>query len=249
MAAFAWSVAVPASLYVTRSLGTTVSQSLLRNPAPEPLDTAIDTDGALASAEAALRLIPISPTARHLRSLVESSAERLRELIDAAKQRQERTSFSRIFRAPCFQEENSRLRAETDTLKSRVHLFLSVMTILPSTSDYYNYREDDGEEVRTRESVKEQSRRLVSMNMRRERARASFVRTFARTLSAGEEMTKSCDLSEEESSGSSGSGGSSGSVDFAAEEPEEPEEPEEAQQTPEAGAATYVATALQNILR
>lgn len=240
MAAFAWSVAVPASLYVTRSLGTTVSQSLLRNPAPEPLDTTIDTDGALASAEAALRLIPVSPTARHLRSLVESSAERLRELLDAAKQRQARTSFSRIFRAPCFQEENSRLRAETDTLKSRVHLFLSVMSILPSTSDYYNYREDDGEEVRTRESVKEQSRRLVSMNMRRERARASFVRTFARELSAGEEMAKSCDLSEAESSCSVDS---SGSVDSAA------EEPEEAQQTPEAGAATYVATALQNMLQ
>ena len=144
MAAFAWSVAVPASLYITRSLGTTVSQSLLRNPAPEPLDTTIDTDGAIASAEAALRLIPISPTASHLRALVESSAERLRELLAAAKQRQERTSFSRIFRAPCFQEENSRLRAETETLKSRVHLFLSVMTILPSASDcYYNYSEQD----------------------------------------------------------------------------------------------------------
>lgn len=239
MAAFAWSVAVPASLYVTRSLGTTVSQSLLRNPAPEPLDTSIDTDGALASAEAALRLIPISPTARHLRSLVESSAERLRDLLKAAKQRQERTSFSRIFRAPCFQEENSRLRAETNTLKSRVHLFLSVMTILPSTSDYYNYREEDGEEVRTRESVKEQSRRLVSMNMRRERARASFVRTFARTLSAGEEMAKSYDSSEDESSGSSGS---VDSVNSAA-------EGVHTQQTPEAGAASFVATTLQNMLR
>lgn len=209
MASFAWTVAVPASLYLTRSLGTTVSQSLLRNPAPEPLDTSIDTDGALASAEAALRLVPISPTAGHLRSLVESSAARLRELLEAAKQRQDRTSFSRIFRAPCFQEENSRLRAETDTLKSRVHLFLSVMTILPSASDYYDYCEDDGEEVPTRESTKEQSRRLVSMNMRRERARASFVRTFARTLSAGDEMAKSCNLSDNESTGSSGSSGSS----------------------------------------
>jgi len=237
MAAFAWSVAVPASLYVTRSLGTTVSQSLLRNPAPEPLDASIDTDGALASAEAALRLIPVSPTARHLRSLVESSAVRLRELLDAAKQRQDRTSFSRIFRAPCFQEENSRLRAETDTLKSRVHLFLSVMTILPSTSDYFNYREDDGEEVPTRESTKEQSRRLVSMNLRRERARASFVRTFAHTLSAGDEMAKSCDLSEEQSSDSSGS------ADSAA------EDSEEAQQTPEAGAASFVVATLQNMLQ
>lgn len=237
MAAFAWSVAVPASLYVTRSLGTTVSQSLLRNPAPEPLDASIDTDGALASAEAALRLIPVSPTAKHLRSLVESSAVRLRELLKAAKQRQDRTSFSRIFRAPCFQEENSRLRAETDTLKSRVHLFLSVMTILPSTSDYFNYRDDDGEEVPTRESTKEQSRRLVSMNMRRERARASFVRTFARTLSAGDEMAKSCDFSEEQSSDSSGS------ADSAA------EDSEEAQQTPEAGAASFVVTTLQNMLQ
>ena len=157
MASFAWTVAVPASLYLTRSLGSTVSQSLLRNPAPEPLDESIDTAGAVASAEAALRLIPVSPTASHLRSLVESSAQRLRDLVDAAKQREERTSFSRIFRAPCFREENSRLRSETETLKSRVHLFLSVVSILPSENDVYN---EDGEEVPTRESVKEGSRQL-----------------------------------------------------------------------------------------
>ena len=241
MAAFAWSVAVPASLYITRSLGTTVSQSLLRNPAPEPLDTTIDTDGAIASAEAALRLIPISPTASHLRALVESSAERLRELLAAAKQRQQRTSFSRIFRAPCFQEENSRLRAETETLKSRVHLFLSVMTILPSASDcYYNYSEEDaGEEVPTRESVKEHSRRLVNMNLRRERARANFVRTFARTLRAEEELEQSCqlddpagiqrDLSDSESTASSG-------------------ESNEGLSTPEADAGNFVAAALSNML-
>ena len=191
MASFAWTVAVPASLYLTRSLGSTVSQSLLRNPAPEPLDESIDTAGAVASAEAALRLIPVSPTASHLRSLVESSAQRLRDLVDAAKQREDRTSFSRIFRAPCFREENSRLRSETETLKSRVHLFLSVVSILPSENDVYN---EDGEEVPTRESVKEGSRQLSRMSLRRERARASFVRTFARTLSADEELTKSCEL-------------------------------------------------------
>jgi hypothetical protein len=197
MAAFAWSVAVPASLYITRSLGTTVSQSLLRNPAPEPLDTSIDTDGALASAEAALRLVPISPTATHLRSLVQSSAKRLRELLEAAKERQQRTSFSRMFRAPCFREENSRLRAETETLKSRVHLFLSVMSILPSTSDDYNYCEEDGKEVLTRETLKERTRKLADMNLRRERARASFVRTFARKLSKEEELAHSCDMSDD----------------------------------------------------
>ena len=206
MASFAWTVAVPASLYLTRSLGSTVSQSLLRNPAPEPLDESIDTAGAVASAEAALRLIPVSPTASHLRSLVESSAQRLRDLVDAAKQREDRTSFSRIFRAPCFREENSRLRSETETLKSRVHLFLSVVSILPSENDVYN---EDGEEVPTRESVKEGSRQLSRMSLRRERARASFVRTFARTLSADEELTKSCEL--ESSSGSSGSSGSADS--------------------------------------
>lgn len=197
MAAFAWSVAVPASLYVTRSLGTTVNQSLLRNPAPKPLDASIDTDGAIASAEAALRLIPVSPTAKHLRSLVESSAERLRDLVAAAKERQERTSFSRMFRAPCFREENSRLRAETDTLKSRVHLFLSVMSILPAASDYYNYREGSGEEVLTRETVKAQSKKLASVNKKRERARASFVRTFARTIEADEELAKSGEMDSE----------------------------------------------------
>lgn len=202
MASFAWTVAVPASLYLTRSLGSTVSQSLLRNPAPEPLDKSIDTDGAIASAEAALRLIPVSPTASHLRSLVESSAQRLRDLLDAAKQREDRTSFSRIFRAPCFREENSKLRAETETLKSRVHLFLSVVSILPCDDAHFY----DGEEVPTRESVKEQSRKLTNMNLRRERARASFVRTFARTIGADEELTKSCEL--ESSSGSSGSVGS-----------------------------------------
>ena len=197
MAAFAWSVAVPASLYVTRSLGTTVNQSLLRNPAPKPLDASIDTDGAIASAEAALRLIPVSPTAKHLRSLVESSAERLRDLVAAAKERQERTSFSRMFRAPCFREENSRLRAETDTLKSRVHLFLSVMSILPAASDYYNYREGSGEEVLTRETVKAQSKKLASVNKKRERARAGFVRTFARTIEADEELAKSGEMDSE----------------------------------------------------
>ena len=189
MAAFAWSVAVPTSLYITRSLGSTVNQSLLRHPAPPPLAKSIDTAGALASAEAAMSLIPVSPTASHLRSLVESSAEHLRYLLDAAKQREGRTSLSRIFRAPCFREENSKLRAETETLKSRVHLFLSVMSILPSKNDVY-----DGEEVPTRESVKETSRRLTDMNLRRERARASYVRTFARTIGADEEMAKSCEL-------------------------------------------------------
>jgi len=190
---------VPTSLYLTRSLGSTVSQTLLRNPVPEPLDASIDTDGAIASAEAALRLIPVSPVASHLRSLVELSAQRLEDLVDAAKQRQQRTSFSRIFRAPCFQEENSSLRSETETLKSRVHLFLSVLSIFPTAELSYK---DDGEEVHTRESVEQQSHKLASLNLRRERARASFVRTFARTISTDEELTKSCELDSESSTDS-----------------------------------------------
>ena len=212
MASFAWTVAVPASLYLTRSLGSTVSQSLLRNPAPEPLDKSIDTEGAIASAEAALRLLPVSPTASHLRLLVQSSAERLRDLLDAAERRVQRTSFSRIFRAPCFREENSKLRAETETLKSRVHLFLSVVSILPSKNDVY-----DGEEVPTRESVKETSRRLADMNLRRERARASFVRTFARTIGADEEMAKSCALSSDESAEGSAEGSAESSPEGSVE--------------------------------
>ena len=131
MAAFAWSLAVPASLYITRSVGSTVSQGLLRNPAPQPLDSTVDTEGALASADAALRLVPVSPTASHLRSLVESGAARLRELVQSCKDRQQRRSFSRLFRNPCFREENSRLRSESETLKSRVHLFLTVVSMFP----------------------------------------------------------------------------------------------------------------------
>ena len=135
MAALAWSFAVPASLYVTRSVGATVSQGLLRNPAPEPLDESIDTEGALASADAALRLVPVSPTANHLRSLVKSGARRLRDLVQACEDRQRRRSFSRLFRNPCFREENSRLRSESETLKSRVHLFLTVVSLFPEEAN------------------------------------------------------------------------------------------------------------------
>lgn len=200
MAAFAWSIAVPASLYVTRSLGTTINQGIMRNPAPEPLDESIDTAGAIASAEAALRLVPISPTATHLRSLVESSSRRLRELLEAAKQRRQRTSLSRLFREPCFKEENSRLRSETDTLKSRVHLFLTVMSIFPVVARNDRREEYYGEEVPTRESVKQDSARFARKNLAREKVRASFVRTFARTISADEELVKSCESDNVESS-------------------------------------------------
>lgn len=196
MAAFAWSVAVPASLYVTRSLGTTINQSIMRNPAPEPLDTSIDTAGAIASARAALRLMPVSPTCMHLRSLVESSSVRLQELLNAARERQQRTSFSRIFRAPCFKEENSRLRSEAETLKSRVHLFLTVMSIFPMVMHRDEEEEYYGEEVPTRESVKQRATRIANKKLAREKVRASFVRTFARTISADEELMQSCESSE-----------------------------------------------------
>ena len=94
--------------------------------------------------------------------------------------------------------------------------------------------------------MKEHSRRLVNMNLRRERARANFVRTFARTLRAEEELEQSCqlddpagierDLSDSESTASSGeSTASSG-------------ESHEGSSTPEADAGNFVAAALSNML-
>ena len=210
MAAFAWGIAIPTSLYITRSIGSTVSQTVLRNPAPEPLDESIDVQGALASAEAALRLVPVSPTANHLRSLVESGAQRLRELLAACKDRQRRRTFSRLFRHPCFREENSRLRSECETLKSRVHLFLTVVSLFPDHNQQRRHAEPeqktsnklslsdivDGEEVSTQESVhssektKEVDESLsayLDAKLQREIGRISIVKAFTKKLTASEE--------------------------------------------------------------
>lgn len=216
MAALAWSFAVPASLYITRSVGSTVSQGLLRNPAPEPLDETIDTEGALASAEAALRLVPVSPTANHLRSLVKSGARRLRELVRACKERQQRRSFSRLFRNPCFREENSRLRSESETLKSRVHLFLTVVSLFPEEANKrvmtLHPRESskkeelsvsdivDGEEVQTEESVSDAvDPAVMRSKVRRELGRISLVKAFTRNLTASQDSLGSSDGDSEAS--------------------------------------------------
>ena len=134
MAAFAWSVAVPAGLYLTRSVGSGVQQGLLRQPEPEPLDHTIDTAGALAAAEAALSVVsvfPISPTVQHLRSLVRSGAQKLRDELDASTTRLQTRTFSRLFRRPCFRAENRRLRAGVAALTSRTQLFLGVVSVFP----------------------------------------------------------------------------------------------------------------------
>lgn len=131
MAALAWGVAVPASLWLTRSLGSAVSQSLLGHPTPEPLDESIDAEGAIAAAKVALRLLPVSPTAMMLRNLVETSLSTLESQLQSVEARQQRTSLSRLFRDPCFRRENIALRKHTKTLMSRVRLFLCVMATVP----------------------------------------------------------------------------------------------------------------------
>lgn len=134
MAAFAWTLAVPAGLYLTRSVGSGVQQGLLRQPEPEPLDHTIDTAGALAAAEAALSItpvFPISPTVNHLRSLVRSGAQKLRDDLEACTARLQKRSFSRLFRRPCFRAENLRLRAGVSALTTRVQLFLGVVSVFP----------------------------------------------------------------------------------------------------------------------
>lgn len=134
MAAFAWSVAVPAGLYLTRSVGSSVQQGLLQLPAPEPLDHTIDTAGALAAAEAALAVVsvfPISPTVNHLRSLVRTGADHLREDLESITGRLQKRSLSRLFRRPCFRAENARLRSSVAALTSRVQLFLGVVSLFP----------------------------------------------------------------------------------------------------------------------
>ena len=133
MAYYVWSAAVPLSLYVTRGIGSTVREGLLRREAPQPLDTSIDTAGALSSAAAALAFVLpvhiISPTLTHLRELVQSGKTDLEAVLRGCALRQHRRSLSRLFRQPCYREENARLRALTHTLKSRVQIYLTMLPL------------------------------------------------------------------------------------------------------------------------
>ena len=131
MDSLVWSVVVPAGLYITRGLGSGV-QTALRRPTPETLATdVLDVDGALASAECALRFFPVSPTADHLRNLVSKAKVALEETVEAAEERRDRAGVLRLFRDPDFADTNRLLRASVETLKSRVHLYLLVVNIFP----------------------------------------------------------------------------------------------------------------------
>lgn len=131
MDALVWSVVIPTGLYITRGLGSGV-QTALRQPVPENLATdVLDVDGALASADCALRFYPVSPTADHLRNLVSRAKANLENLLVEAEERRDRAGFLRLFRDPDFAETNRLLRASVETLKSRVHLYLLVVNIFP----------------------------------------------------------------------------------------------------------------------
>ena len=131
MAAF-WLLSVPAGLWATRTVGASVNNALFAQSAPQPPNLSLDYEGALASADAALLIRPLSPTADHLRTLVKMSAEKLRELVQTIQNRMNKRSWSRWVRDPDFSVENELLAREIDTLKSRVQLFLNVILIFPT---------------------------------------------------------------------------------------------------------------------
>ena len=136
MAALAWAAFVPASLYVTRAIGNSVSQTVLRRQTPQAPDTTIDTAAVLSTADIAVNMKTFTNTAEHLQRLVEESAKKLRRLIRKTKERQEKHSWSRIFRDPDFSEENKAMRNEVTTLKSRIELFFSVLTLMPNQAKF-----------------------------------------------------------------------------------------------------------------
>ena len=144
-----WSVVVPTGLYFTRGLGVGV-QTALRQQTPETLATdVLDVDGALASADCALRFYPVSPTADHLRNLVSLAKVALEGLLKEAEERRDRSGFLRLFRDPDFAETNRMLRASVETLKSRVHLYLLVVNIFPEKFPEKFPREDNNAFHRT----------------------------------------------------------------------------------------------------
>lgn len=128
-----WLASIPAGLWATRAVGTSLNNALFAQEPAQPPDTTLDHEGALASANAALMIHPLSPTADHLRTLVEQSAQKLRELVKATEERMNRRSWSRLVRNPDFSRENRLTSREIETLKSRVQLFLHVVMIFPTS--------------------------------------------------------------------------------------------------------------------
>ena len=130
MAVF-WLAAIPSGVWATSTIGNTINGSLFSRNRAEPPNLLLDHEGALACAEAALRIHPVSPTALRLRELVRQSAERLVKLVEDTQSRIQKNSWSRLFRDPDFSLENRVTTTEIQTLKSRVSLFLSVVQIFP----------------------------------------------------------------------------------------------------------------------
>ena len=180
-----WGVAVPVSLYLTRGIGATIQQTLLQYPEPQALDRTIDVEGALAAAEAAMLLVPlrpVSPTVAHLKSLVLKGALALRSRHEAAVARLEQRSVSRLFRPPCFRKENRLLRADTHTLRCRVQLFLSLVSVFPAGCDPSAFRPETASE-RTNST---ESANTVPMNWQRQ-----LYSAFHSTLTASQEIEDS----------------------------------------------------------
>lgn len=146
-----WLAAIPSGIWATKALGNTLHDSLFSGARAEPPNLLLDHEAALASAEAALKLHPVSPTASHLRRLVKESMDRLQTLVEQTEARIHKHSWSRMFRNPDFSKENSLTRAEIDTLKSRVTLFLSVTQLfpaqLPTASPVFHKSLDKGHEL------------------------------------------------------------------------------------------------------
>ena len=127
-----WLAAIPSGIWATKTLGNTLHNSLFGGTCAEPPNLLLDHEGALASAEAALKIHPVSPTASHLRRLVKESMDRLHSLVEQTEARIHKHSWSRMFRNPDFSKENALTTAEIDRLKSRVSLFLSVTQLFPA---------------------------------------------------------------------------------------------------------------------
>lgn len=130
MAAF-WLAAIPSGIWATKALGNSINGALFSPNRAEGPNLLLDHQGALACARAVLKIQPVSPTASHLRELVRQSAEKLAKLVEETEARIKKYSWSRMFRDPDFSCENRMTRAEIDTLKSRVSLFLTVVQIFP----------------------------------------------------------------------------------------------------------------------
>lgn len=157
MAALAWAAFVPASLYVTRAIGNSVTQTVLRRQPPQAPDTTIDTDAVLSTADIAVNMKTFTKTAAQLQRFVSQSANRLRRLIQKTKERQEKHSWSRIFRDPDFSEENKATRNEVDTLKSRIELFFSVLTLMPHHARFKFFKKSITEKDECPDSSEESS--------------------------------------------------------------------------------------------